>query len=276
MDRKYLWKMKKNIRHGTKWNRRCVSCLIPSLLGISVFFMLPYFRVVYFSVINNQFQRQFVGFRNFFEVAENPYFRLAMKNSLLLIVIGVPLLLLLSLMLSFLLAFSMRKYAFLRDMFVFPVLVPTAAIVPVWRDFFPAPESALPVYALFVWKNLGFCIILLTAALVTIDKVIFEAARLEGAGALRMHLQISTPLILPAFFFTLLLAVMNTFKLFKESFLFYGGKYPPDHSYTLQFYMNNNFLKFDYQALAAACVMTSVLVVGLVTVGLLLQRRVQS
>ena len=91
-----------------------------------------------------------------------------------------------------------------------------------------------------------------------------------------MHLQISTPLILPAFFFTLLLAVMNTFKLFKESFLFYGGKYPPDHSYTLQFYMNNNFLKFDYQALAAACVMTSVLVVGLVTVGLLLQRRVQS
>lgn len=276
MDRKCLWKMEKNTKHGTKWNLHCISCLIPSLLGISVFFMLPYFRVLYFSVINNQFQKQFVGFRNYLEVAGNPYFRLAMKNSLLLIIIGVPLLLLLSLVLSFLLSFSMRKYAFLRDLFIFPVLVPTAAVVLVWRDFFPAPDSALPIYALFVWKNLGFCIILLTAALVTIDKEIFEAARLEGAGALRMHLQISTPLILPALFFTLLLAVMNTFKLFKESFLFYEGKYPPDHSYTLQFYMNNNFLKFDYQSLAAACVLTSILVLGLVFVGLLLQRRVQS
>ena len=93
---------------------------------------------------------------------------------------------------------------------------------------------------------------------------------------MRIHLKISVPLITPALFFTLLLAIMNTFNIFKESFLFYGGKYPPDHSYTLQYYMNNNFLKFDYQALASASVLTSLLVLVIVFAGLSLQRRVQS
>ena len=268
--------MKKTLSHGTKWNLRCICCLVPSLLGIAIFFLLPYLRVLYYSVINNQFQKKFVWFENYIEVLNNEYFRLAMKNSLQLIVIGVPLLLLLSLVLSFLLSFSMRRFAFLRDLFIFPMVVPTAAIVLVWREFFATSQTALPIYMLFVWKNLGFCIILLTAALTTIENEIYEAARLDGASALRLHLRISIPLITPALFFTLLLAIMNTFKIFKESFLFYGGKYPPDHSYTLQYYMNNNFLKFDYQALASASVLTSVLVLVIVFAGLFMQRRVQS
>lgn len=268
--------MKKTLSHGTKWNFRCIFCMVPSFLGIAVFFLLPYIRVLYYSVINNQFQKKFVWFENYIEVLKNEYFRLAMKNSLLLIAIGVPVLLLLSLTLAFLLSFSMRKFGFLRDLFIFPMVVPTAAIVLVWQEFFSASQTALPIYVLFVWKNLGLCIILLTAALTTIENEIYEAARLDGAGALRLHVQISVPLITPALFFVLLLGIMNTFKIFKESFLFYGGKYPPDHSYTLQYYMNNNFLKFDYQALASASVLTSVLVLVIVFVGLSVQRRVQS
>lgn len=268
--------MKKTLSHGTKWNLRCILCLVPSVFGIAVFFLLPYARVLYYSVINNQFQKKFVWFENYIEVLKNEYFRLAMKNSLLLITIGVPVLLFLSLVLSFLLSFSMRKFVFLRNLFIFPMVVPTAAIVLVWREFFSASQTAVPIYVLFVWKNLGLCIILLTAALTTIEQEIYEAARLDGAGNLRIHLRISVPLITPALFFTLLLAIMNTFKIFKESFLFYGGKYPPDHSYTLQYYMNNNFLKFDYQALASASVLTSVLVLVIVFAGLYVQRRVQS
>ena len=134
--------MKKTLSHGTKWNFRCILCLVPSVLGIAVFFLLPYMRVVYYSVINNQFQKKFVWFENYIEVLKNEYFRLAMKNSLLLIAIGVPVLLLLSLLLSFLLSFSMRKFAFLRDLFIFPMVVPTAAIVLVWREFFSASGSS--------------------------------------------------------------------------------------------------------------------------------------
>ncbi len=268
--------MKKKLSHGTKWNLRCTLCLLPSFLGIALFFLLPYVRILYYSLINNQFQKKFVGLRNYQEVIENPYFRLAMKNSLLLIGIGVPVLLFLSLVLSFLLSFSMRRYSFLRDFFIFPMLVPTAAVVIVWQEFFAGSVTALPIYALFVWKNLGLCVILLTSALTTVDNAVYEAASLDGARPVRLHLQISIPLITPAIFFTLLLAIVNTFKIFKESFLFYGSKYPPEHSYTLQYYMNNHFQKFDYQALAAGSVLTSLLVLLIVAVGLLVQRRFQS
>ena len=268
--------MKKSLCGDTKWNLRCILCLLPSFLGISAFYLVPYARVLYYSFVNNQFQKKFVWFRNYQEVLENDYFLLAMKNSFWLIVIGVPALMLLSLLLSLLLSFSMRKFYFLRDFFVFPMMVPTAAVVVVWQNLFCDSETALPVYALFVWKNIGICVILLTAALTTIDNCIYEAARLDGAGTIRLHLKMSVPLIVPTFFFTVLLAVMNSFKIFKESYLFYGGKYPPEHSYTLQFYMNNNFLKFDYPAMASAAVITSLLVLVIVFAGLYLQRRVQS
>lgn len=258
---------------GSRWNRRCFFCLVPSLLGMLVFFLIPYLRVLYYSVINNQFQRKLVWGANYAKVLKNQYFQLAMKNSLLLIVIGVPLLVSLALLLSFFLSFSMKKFPFLRDFFIFPMLIPTAAIVPVWQSLFAGVGTALPIYVLFVWKNLGLCIILLTAALTTMDGSVYEAARLDGAGAVKMHLQITMPMIAPSILFTILLSIVNTFKVFKESYLYYGGQYPPEHSYTLQYYMNNHFLKFDYQALAASSVLTSILVLLIVLGGLGLQRR---
>jgi len=268
--------MKKKSYGNRKWNLRCILCLLPSFLGIAVFFLVPYLRVLYYSMVNNQFQKKFVWFRNYQDVLQNDYFLLALKNSFWLILIGVPALMLLSLVLSLSLSFSMRKFYVLRDLFVFPMMVPTAAIVMVWQNLFSSSESALPIYALFVWKNLGICVILLTAALTTLDDSFYEAARLDGAGTLKLHLNISVPLIVPTFFFTLLLAIMNSFKIFKESFLFYGGKYPPEHSYTLQFFMNNNFLKFNYPSLASASILTSLLALVIVFAGLSLQRRVQS
>lgn len=267
--------MKKKLCGNKKWNLRCILCLLPSLLGTAVFFLVPYLRVLYYSLVNNQFQKKFVWFRNYQEVLRNDYFLLAMKNSFWLIVIGVPVLMLLSLVLSLSLSFSMRKFGFLRDLFVFPMMVPTAAIVVVWQNLFSASVSALPIYLLFIWKNLGICVILLTAALTTIDTCYYEAARLDGAGTIRLHWNISVPLVVPTFFFTLLLAVMNSFKIFKESFLFYEGKYPPEHNYTLQFYINNNFLKFNYPSLASASIITSLLALVIVFAGLHLQRRVQ-
>lgn len=269
--------MKKICRPGgNKWNIRCIFCLLPSVIGTVVFFVIPFLRVLFYSFINNQFQKRFVFFDNYKKVITNSFFQLAMKNSLLLILVGVPVLLCLALLLSLLLSFSMRKYEFLRDFFIFPMLVPTAAVVLVWQQIFRGTDSALPIYALFVWKNLGICIILLTAAFTTLDESVYEAAKLDGAGLVTTHVKISIPLIMPTIFFTLLLCVVNSFKVFKESFLYYGSQYPPEHSYTLQYYMNNHFLKFDYQALAVSSVCTTVLVLLLVFVGLKIQGRFQS
>lgn len=255
------------------WNLRCMLCLLPSLAGICVFFLLPYARVLYYSVISDQFRRRLVFLDNYKEIIGNTYFRLAVKNSLKLIMVGVPLLVLMALLLSVVLAFALKRFPVLRDAFIFPMLVPTAAIVLVWQQFFGHVGTALPVYLLFLWKNLGICLILLTSALTTLDQTVYEAARMDGAGTFQQHFRLTVPMIAPSIFFTVLLAVMNSFKIFKESFLYYGSKYPPEHSYTLQFFMNNNFLKFDYQALATSSVLTSLLVLAIVGVGFYFQKR---
>lgn len=260
----------------TNWNRRCILCLIPSLLGMTIFFFWPFLRVLYYSVINDQFNKKFAGFRNYLDTLSNPHFQLAMKNSLLLILIGVPLLVILALIISLLLAYYLERYPSLQDAFILPMLIPTASIVLIWQELFGRFHSAVPIYLLFIWKNIGICIILLTAALTTLDKNALEAAKIDGARAFMLHLKITLPMILPSIFFTVLLSIVNSFRIFKESYLYYGNKYPPDHSYTLQYYMNNNFLKFNYQALASGSILTTLLILLIVGAGLRLQRRYQS
>ena len=242
-----------------KFNTKCKLCLLPSLAGTTVFFVIPYIRVLYYSLIDNQFRRNFVGLDNYLETLNNEYFQLALINSTLVI--------------SLVLSFGIRKLKKMRTAFVLPMLIPTASVVLIWRTVFADTATPLPIYLLFIWKNIGICIILLTAAFTGIDGNIYEAARLDGAGTFTLHRKITVPMIAPTILFTVLLSIVNSFRVFKESYLFYGTNYPPDHSYTLQYYMNNNFLKLDYQSLATSAVLTSMIVFLIVIAGMALQRR---
>ncbi len=256
-----------------KWNTKCRLCLLPSLIGTAIFFVIPYVRVLYYSVIDNQFKRNFVGFENYIETISNEYFLLSLKNSLLLIVICVPVLIVLALVISLALSYGVRWVRKTRFAFVLPMVIPTASIVLIWRSVFAENTTVLPIYLLFVWKNIGICIVLLTAAFTSVESSIFEAARLDGANVWKLHTRITIPMIMPTVVFSVLLSIVNSFKIFKESYLYFGTNYPPDHSYTLQYYMNNNFLKLDYQSLATSAVLTSILVFGIVMAGMAIQRR---
>ncbi len=262
---------KKKIKLNS-WNNRCLVLLLPSLIGLFVFYIIPFLRVLYYSLINNQFQKQFVGLDNYIKTINNEYFQLALKNSLLLILICIPVLIILALIISLSLSYGINALKKTRAAFVLPMLIPTASIVIIWRSAFSG-ETVLPIYLLFIWKNIGICVILITAALTAIEKEIFEAASLDGVNGVRLHTKISLPLILPTTIFAILLSIVNSFKIFKESYLFFGSNYPPSHSYTLQYYMNNNFLKLDYQSLATSSVYTTVLVIVLVLICFGFQRR---
>lgn len=257
------------------WNMKCMLCLLPSLVGLMVFFIIPYIRVLYYSFINNQFKKDFVGLQNYITAINNEFFRLAFKNSMLLIFLCVPVLIALALLISLGLTFLIKKWKFIRVAFILPMLLPTASIVLVFRAVFSSIENVLPLYLLFIWKNIGICVILLTAALTTIDGDIYESAKLDGASGFLLHKKITLPLIFPTISFSTLMAIVNSFKIFRESFLYYGDNYPPDYGYTLQYYMNNNFLKFDYQALAASSVLTSFLVAAIVMISFTIERRYQ-
>ncbi|MCH5274185.1 MAG: sugar ABC transporter permease [Lachnospiraceae bacterium] len=259
-----------------KYLLKCRLFLLPSLLGVALFYVFPYLRVIYYSLIENQFSRKFVGLKNYLMVLKNTYFRLALKNSLLLIVIAVPVLVAAAFGLSVLLLKMNGRWKILRIAFIFPMLVPTASVVVVWRTLFDAGESVLPVYLLFIYKNIGLLVILFSAAFSTLDHTVFEAARLDGAHGFNLHRKITLPLIYPTLLFVVLIGVVYSFKVFRESYLYFGTNYPPDHSYTLQYYMNNHFFKLNYQYLAAAAVLTSLIIYLIVYVGVKLQKKFAS
>lgn len=262
-------------KRSLKFNTKCILCLLPSLAGLLLFYILPYVRVLYYSLINNQFKKEFVGLKNYGDIIQNEYFRLAFSNSIKLILIAVPILIVLALLISLGLAFLLKRLRIVRVAFILPMLIPTASVVLFFQQIFGSIENELPLYLLFIWKNIGICIILLTAALTTIEEELYEAAKLDGAGGWFLHCKITLPLVLPTISFSTLMAIVNSFKIFRESYLYYGGNYPPDYGYTLQYYMNNNFLKFDYQALASSSVLTSFLVSAIVLLFLLWERRYQ-
>lgn len=261
--------MKKHLKYNTK----CKLCLLPSLIGTVVFFVIPYIRVLYYSLIDNQFRRTFVGFENYVDTLQNDYFRLALKNSLLLIIICVPALIVLSLAVSLVLSYGIKWVRKTRFAFVLPMVIPTASIVAIWRSVFENDASILPIYLMFIWKNTGICVVLFTAAFTAIEQTVYEAASLDGANSFVLHTKITIPMIVPTILFASLLSIVNSFKIFKESYLYYGTNYPPDHSYTLQYYMNNNFLKLDYQSLATSAILTSIIVFLIVICGIAVQRR---
>lgn len=214
-----------------------------------------------------------MGLDNYLKTLSNEYFQLALKNSFILIATAVPVLVILALIISLVLSYGIKRMKKTRAAFILPMVIPTASIVIIWRNVFAGNTTAIPIFLLFIWKNLGICVVLLTAAFSSIDNSLFEAARLDGAGSFAIHRKITVPMVMPTVFFVTLLSIVNSFKIFKESYLYYGTNYPPDHSYTLQYYMNNNFLKLDYQSLAASAVLTSIIVFAIVLGGMALQRR---
>lgn len=262
----------KIMKRSFKWNTKCILLIIPSIIGLMIFYIIPFFRMLYYSVIDNQFRKNFVGFDNYIKTISNGYFRLALKNSLLLIIICIPVLIILALIVSLVLSYGIKKLSRTRSAFILPMVIPSASVIIIWRMIFTG-ETVLPIYLLFIWKNIGMCIILFTAAFSSINKEIFEAAKIDGAGKLSIYNKIVIPLNIPTIIFAVLLSIVNSFKIFKESYLYFSTNYPPDHSYTLQYYMNNNFLKLDYQALATSSVYTTVIVIFFVLICLSLQRR---
>lgn len=243
----------------------------PGMLGFFLFYLFPFLKTFRYAFINNVFQKQFVGFDNFKRVWENQYFRLALGNTIVFSALGVTLLLILSILLSIGLVGVAKKFSVINNAFLLPMLLPTAGVVAAWRVFFDNDVYfeltkggnsfiiALPIYLMYLWKNTGMNVILLTAALTQIPSQVLEAAELEGARGFKRFRHITFPLILPTLFFVIILSFVNSMKIFKESFLFYGTSYPPDEVYTIQFYMNNHFQKINYESLACASLTVAVL-----------------
>lgn len=265
--------------------------LLPGLAGLMVFYLVPFLGGIYFSLTDGTVDNNLVGFANYQRVWQNEVFRLGLKNSLELSLISAPLIFVLSFVLSVMLRALGRGSLVYRNILLMPYLVPTSAMLIVWTLLFDyggiinrlsvwlgagrvlwleSHMLRVPVVLLYVWKNIGFSVIIFSAALQSVPEEFYEFARLEGAGAWKQETRITLPLILPTAFLVFVLAWVNAFKIFKEVY-FIGGAYPNEAVYTLQHYMNNKFAMLDYQDVTTAAYSFAVIV--LVLFGILYARK---
>ena len=260
--------------------------MAPSFLGVLIFFILPFLVVVYYSVIRSPMNREFVFLDNFTALLQNSAFLTAAKNTLLFSAMAVPLAVVLALGLALLLEARIPLKSQFRTFFLSPMMVPVASIVLVWQvlfnnngvindllglvgtdkiDWIKSDYGQLVVLTLFLWKNLGYNMILFMSALANIPKELLEVADVEGASETYKFFAIKLRYLSPTVLFVTILSLINSFKVFREVFLLTGG-YPYGNLYMLQHFMNNTFLSLDYQKLSAAAVIMAIAMVVIIAV----------
>lgn len=267
--------------------------LLPGLLMLLIFYIVPFVSGIGHSLTDGSYKNEFVGFQNYINLWQNSMFQLGLKNTMELSLICAPLLWMLSFLLASALAAIKPYGGFFRSSVLLPYLAPSSAILLIWLVVFDygGPVNRLmeamgmervlwlssgalrfPVVLMFLWKNLGFCLIIFLAALQSIPEPLYEYAKLEGAGFITRAFRITLPLITPSAFLVFVLAWINAFKIFKEVY-FIAGAYPDYSVYTLQNYMNNMFEKLNYQNVTAAAYTFGLIVFGIFGLLFFIQRR---
>ena len=252
--------------------------LLPGLAGLLAFYVVPFFGGIYFSLMDGTFANAFVGLANYKRVWQNPMFQLGLKNTWELSLLCAPVIWLLAFLLAGMLKTLRHRATAFRNILLLPYLMPSSAMLLIWTLMYDyggvvnrlvtamgfervlwLEEDALrfPIVLLYIWKNVGFSVVLFASALSSVHPSLYEYASLEGAGWWTQSFRITLPQILPTAFLVFVLAWVNAFKIFKEAY-FIGGDYPTTQIYTLQHFMNNKFAKLEYQDVTAAAYMFAV------------------
>lgn len=226
------------------------------------------------------------GLENYRMLMGNASFRLAAQNTVRFLVTAVPLLMVLSLGAALM---AKRAPAFLKSSLLVPLALPVASFALLWRALFdlhglvnavltamgadaiPFMDSGASFWVLvgsYVWRNIGFDMVLLLSALMNVPGALYEAAQLDGANRAQQFRYITLPHLYPALFVTTVLSVINAFKVFREAYLV-AGNYPHEAMYLLQHLFNNWFLRLDIDKLCAAATLVSLVMMALI---LLLQK----
>lgn len=262
--------------------------ILPGLTGVLVFYLIPFG-----DVVRRSFWRAagngFAGLDNYRQVFDNQAFRLAAVNTARFVLVCLPLLLVLSLGLAVLLQKQGAGRGLLKSAYLVPLAIPAASVVLLWhivfdqtgvfngilsvfhldgRDWMNSDAAFWVLVFSYIWKNLGYDVILWLAGLLGIPESVYEAAKVDGAGEWKCFLYITLPNIRPVAFTVIILSFLNSFKVFREAYLV-AGNYPQRKIYLLQHVFNNWFSDLSVDKMAAGSVLLCIVIIVFV---LLLQR----
>jgi multiple sugar transport system permease protein len=231
-----------------------VIFLAPALTAIGLFFFVPVLAALVLSftdfdiyALGNFSVARFVGLRNYLQIAEDPLFWKALKNTLFFLLVGGPLSIAVSLGAALLLnAKLVRWKPLFRFVYFAPVVTTLVAVAVVWRfiyhprfgllnyalglvgispvDWLGDPNWAMPaMIILAVWKNFGYNMIIFIAGLQNIPAELYEAASIDGAGFWERFRSVTLPLLAPTTLFITIITMIGYFQLFAEPYVMTQG-----------------------------------------------------
>lgn len=247
--------------------------LLPSFAGSAVFLIVPFGDVVRRS-FTEAVSGAFVGLANYRAIFTNRAFLLAMKNTLRFLAVCIPLLVVISLALAVILKKQSRFSRLCKTSFLLPMALPVACVVLLWKALFSGQglingwlsyigipgldymntNAAFWVLMIsYLWRNVGYDMVLWMAGLSGIPESLYEAARVDGAGEWRCFVSITLPNLLPSLSTITILSLLNAFKVFREAYLT-AGDYPHESIYLIQHLFNNWYRDLSLDKMAAAAV----------------------
>lgn len=242
-----------------------LAFIMPSLIGFLVFTFVPVVISLFLSFCDWNFMQgfdgiEFVGLKNYIKLFSDDWFLSSYKNNITFTVVTVPVLIALGLVI----ATIMNKYIFggtaVRTMFFIPYICSVVAVCSVWMVLFQPsygpinqllfklgaenpPKwladydwSLISIMIVYIWQQVGYYAIVFLAAIKGVPDELYEAASLDGAGAIRSFFNVTVPMVAPTTFFLTIMGIIGSFKVFDQiSVLTQGG--PGNSSSVMAFYV---------------------------------------
>jgi multiple sugar transport system permease protein len=280
--------------------RAALLFLAPAIIILSVFFFLPVIAGFALSVtdfdlytLGDVHNLRFVALRNYRELFANPVFWTAFGNTMYFALVGGPLTVAVSLFAALLVNAKLTRWkALFRTIYFAPVVTTLVAVAVVFKylyhprfgivnialgalhlpqpDWLGDPHFAMPaIILLSVWKGFGYTMIIFIAGLQNIPEELYEAARLDGAGAWGQFRHVTMPMLGPTFLFVGVVVAIGQLQIFAEPYVMTGGG-PLNKTLTIVMMMYQQGFKFWRMGYAAAVAFILFLVIGSAT---LLQMR---
>ena len=223
--------------------------LAPFVVPFVLFWAVPIVHGLYLSFTNASLtaaEERVVWLANYQRLLADPVYRKSLGNTVLFVVENVPVLVVAGLLLALLLNQSMPGLAVIRAAFVAPYLITASAVAIIWQfvldpttgllnawlsalglpiqNWLNEPGQAMGAIVLItLWWRVGFPLLVLLAGLQEIPGELYEAAKLDGAGAWQRFSRITLPLLAPMLFFVLIIRLIDSFKVFAQVYLVTGG-----------------------------------------------------
>ena len=249
------------------------SFILPSLIGVLLFFIVPFGINIIYSFSRSVASFEFVGFKNYRELFASDAFILSFRNTSFFMLAGIMLLLVLANAMALFFDYAVKKRLMFAGLAlmgsVVPMIIPTGSVLVFIRKLFgengvfdsmawmTTSAAFLMLLLIFLWKNAGYCMLVIFTGIHTIPKEVFEAAKLDGANGWQIYVHMILPQIKSFLSFSVIMGIIGIFKTYRESYLLLG-EYPHESVYMLQNFLNNNFYSINYQRLTTASIVFTI------------------